>query len=125
MFRITVATAAAIVIGTPAAAMQAQGPAAAPAPTARADVICQNVVSAERGAKPYELCLTKAEWEAKKQADAKDPNRVVCRYQEASNSRFKSYKVCMSAAEWENQRQLERQAVERIQSGTCVRGAGC
>ncbi len=87
--------------------------------------VCKHVVSAEKGAKPYELCLTKAEWEAKKRADAKNPNRMVCRYEEAPGTRFKSNKICMTAAEWENQRQLERQQIDHIQRSTCVGGAGC
>jgi hypothetical protein len=87
--------------------------------------ICRQVVDHQPGAKPYELCLTEAEWDAKKKADAKNPNRTVCRYQAAPGSRFKSYKVCMTAAEWENQRQLERQAIEQIQRNVCVPGAGC
>jgi len=33
--------------------------------------------------------------------------------------------VCLTAAEWENQRQLERRDVERMQSLSCVPGAGC
>ena len=87
--------------------------------------ICKMVVSAERGAKPYELCMTREEWDAKKIADAKDANRLVCRYEEQSGTRFRSTKVCMTAAEWWNQRQRERQEVERIQMQTCVQGAGC
>ena len=93
--------------------------------TAGPGQICKHVVAAEPGTKPYQLCLTKAQWEAKKKSDARDPNRTVCRYVERSGSIFKSYKVCMTAAEWENQRQLERQQVDRIQRGSCVAGAGC
>jgi hypothetical protein len=87
--------------------------------------ICKMVVSAEIGAKPYQMCMTKAEWEAKRIADAKDPNRMVCHYAEESGTRFRSAKVCMTAIEWENQRQLDRREVERIQMQTCVPGAGC
>ena len=87
--------------------------------------VCKHVVSAEQGTKPYRVCLTKAEWKSKEAADAKNPNRIVCRYVEHSGSKFKSYKVCMTAAEWENSRQRDRQALERIQSSTCVFGAGC
>ena len=96
---------------------------AAPAPDPAR--ICKMVVSAERGAKPYELCMSKAEWDAKKIADAKDATRMVCRYQEDIKTRFRSFKVCMTAAEWENNRLAERQAIERIQNGTCVPGGGC
>lgn len=88
-------------------------------------VICKKVVSAESGTKPFDMCMTKAEWAAKKKADAKDPNRMVCRYEQASGSRLKSLKICLTAAEWQNQRQLDRQAIDKLQATTCVRGAGC
>lgn len=87
--------------------------------------VCKTVVGAERGAKPYELCMTSAQWKAKKVADSKDANRIVCRYQEQLGSRFRSYKVCMPAAEWDNQRLRERQAIDQIQMRSCVRGGGC
>jgi hypothetical protein len=87
--------------------------------------VCETVVSAERGAKPYKLCMTRAEWKAKKIADAKDPNRIVCHYQELPGTRFRSAKVCMPASEWDNQRLRERQAIEQIQMRTCVHGSGC
>ena len=86
---------------------------------------CKYVVSVDEGAKPYRLCMSKAEWAAKKLADAKNPNRKVCRYDQASGTRFRSHKICMTAAEWENQRQLERQAIDNLQRRTCVHGGGC
>ena len=125
MPRFAGAVAAAFFFASAAAAHVPQKQSGAAQATGPEQQICRHVVSNERGAKPYELCMTKAVWDAKKAADAKDPNRKVCRYQEASVSRFKSYKVCMTEVDWENQRQVERQAVERIQSSTCVRGAGC
>ena len=94
-------------------------------PAAGTAKVCKTVVSAERGAKPYDLCLTQAEWDAKKIADAKDANRIVCRYESDSKTRFRSFKVCMTAAEWENARLADRQLLERIQMQTCVQGAGC
>ena len=102
--------------GTPAASKPAQP---------ELPKICRSVVSAEPGAKPHQLCMTAAEWDAKRIADAKDPNRVVCHYQEQSGTRFRSTKVCMTALEWWNQQQLDRREVERIQMQTCVAGAGC
>jgi len=87
--------------------------------------ICKKVVAATLGAKPYELCMTRAEWDAKKIADAKDANRIVCRYQEQIGTRFRSAKVCMPASDWENLRLADRQAVEHIQRQSCVPGAGC
>lgn len=56
---------------------------------------------------------------------AKDPNRKVCELVELSGSKFNKKRVCMTAAEWENARLADRQAVERIQMGACVRGGGC
>jgi hypothetical protein len=80
--------------------------------------VCKTVVSAEPGAKPYQLCMTQAEWEAKKIADAKDANRIVCHYEEVPGQRFRSTKVCMPASEWDVQRMRERQEVERVQMQT-------
>ena len=108
---------------TPAVAIQTPAPALSPPPAEK--LVCKHVVSAERGSKPRPLCMTKAEWAAKKLADSKDPNRIVCRYEQNSRSKFDSFKICMSAAEWQNQRQLEREHVERIQNGVCVAGGGC
>ena len=87
--------------------------------------ICQMVVSAERGAKPYQLCLNRSEWDAKKVADAKNANRMVCHYQERPGTKFRSAKVCMTAAEWQNEKIRNRQAVEQIQMRSCVPGGGC
>ena len=80
--------------------------------------VCKTVVSAEPGAKPHKLCMTRAEWDAKKVADAKDANRIVCRYEEVPGTRFRSRKVCQPASEWDNQRQLQRQELERVQMQT-------
>lgn len=88
-------------------------------------LVCKKVLSAETGSKPQPLCMTKSQWAAKKIADAKDPNRVVCHYEQSSRSKFQSTKVCMTAVEWVNHRQMERDFVERIQSGVCVKGGGC
>jgi hypothetical protein len=87
--------------------------------------ICKSVVSAEPGAKPYQMCMTRAEWEAKKIADAKDPNRMVCQYIEESGTRFRSAKVCMTAMEWQRQRTADREAIDQIQRQSCVPGGGC
>ena len=87
--------------------------------------VCKTVVSAEPGAKPYKLCMSRAEWDAKKIADAKDANRIVCRYEEVPGSRFRSKKICQPASAWDEQRLRDRQAVDQIQRSTCVPGAGC
>jgi hypothetical protein len=108
-----------------AAAPATDGSSAPQAPTTDELKICKSVVSAEPGARPYQLCMTKGEWEAKKIADAKDPNRMVCQYIEESGTRFRSAKVCMTAMEWENQRHADREAIEQIQRQSCVPGGGC
>ena len=69
--------------------------------------------------------MTKAEWEAKKVADLKDANRIVCRYEQQPGTRFRSAKICMPASQWAEQRRLEREAIDHIQQSTCVYGAGC
>jgi len=119
--------AAGLAVGGVSFASTSSDQASAPAATQAPDQpkICKMVVSAERGAKPYQMCMTKAEWDAKKIADAKDPNRMICHYEEQVGTRFRSNKVCMTAMEWENARQADRREVERIQMQTCVPGAGC
>ena len=87
--------------------------------------VCKTVVSAEIGSKPFKLCLTAAEWKARKLAESKNVNRMVCRYQEQPGTRFRSYKICLPQSEWDNQRLRERQAIEQIQMRSCVPGAGC
>jgi hypothetical protein len=87
--------------------------------------ICKTVVNAEVGSKPYRMCLTAAEWKARKVAESKNANRMVCRYQEQPGTRFRSYKICLPQSEWDNQRLRERQAIEQIQMRSCVPGAGC
>jgi hypothetical protein len=96
-----------------------------PASTPEQPKVCKKVVDATPGSKPYDLCLTRAAWEAKKLADAKDPNRMVCKYTESPVTRFRSYKICMTAMEWERQRQEDRAAIDHIQRQSCVPGGGC
>lgn len=83
-------------------------------------LVCQTVVTAEPGTKPYKLCKTQAEWTAQKLADSKNANRIICRYEEVPGTRFRSRKVCQSASEWATQRLLQRQDVERIQMQTPI-----
>jgi len=56
---------------------------------------------------------------------ARDPNEVICKKEEVLGSRLQSRKVCMTRAEWSEQRSLDRQNVERSQTNTCQRQAGC
>jgi len=92
-----------------------------PAPNAE-PVKCEYVVSADPGAKPTQMCLTKSEWAAKKKVDASDPNRIVCHYEEEPGTRFASRKICMSAAQWDDRKLQDRQDVERIQLQSAGRG---
>jgi hypothetical protein len=80
--------------------------------------VCEMVVTAERNVKPYKLCMTRAEWQAKKIADAKDANRIICHYEEQMGTRFRSAKVCMPASEWDDIRRLQRQELEQVQMQT-------
>lgn len=118
----SVVAAAALAFASASSADQTSQSAASPAGVPK---VCQYVVSADPGAKPYELCLTREEWTAKKLADSKDANRQVCHYEETPGTRLRSRKVCMTATEWAEQRRLEREAVEKIQQSVCVPGAGC
>ncbi len=54
-----------------------------------------------------------------------DPNQVVCEKQDVLGSRLQSRRVCMTRAQWAEKRQLDRQNIERNQTGTCQRQAGC
>ena len=87
--------------------------------------VCKMVASDKPNTKPFELCMTKAEWDAKAIADARDANRIVCHYEDEPGTRLRSRKICQPASAWNEQRQSEREAVERIQAQTCVPGAGC
>ena len=58
-------------------------------------------------------------------AKASDPNEVVCERQESTGSRLQSKKVCMTRAQWADKRLQDRQDLERVQRGVCVKSAGC
>jgi hypothetical protein len=93
--------------------------------TTAPDKICRFVVTAEPGAKPYQLCMTAPEWAAKKRADEKDINRIVCRYEQAPGTRITAQKTCQPAWQWAEQERLEREAVQDLQMRSCVPGGGC
>lgn len=44
-----------------------------------------------------------------------DPNRVVCKYSDETNSRLSRRKVCHTAAEWAEQRRLDQQYLRQNQ----------
>lgn len=116
----------ALATATVTTAQQAAAPAnVQAAPTSSSERICQMVVNPNVGATPYKLCLTKAEWDAKKLADSKDANRIVCHFEQDPQSRFRSNKICQPQSAWDEQRRVERESVEQIQRSVCVAGAGC
>src|SRR5262245_40679675 len=112
---------AAIAIAT-ATASAATQPVAPGQPTPPGAPRSCKMVTDNRASKPFEMCLTRAEWDAKAMADAKDPNRIVCHYEEEPGTRLRARKVCMTAAEWATQRQADREVTDRIQMQTCVPG---
>ncbi len=120
MFRIM--TLAAFALGSAVYAAP-QSPSAVGA--ANAPLACKFVVTAESGAKPFQMCLTKSEWAQREAKANRDANRIVCRYQEVPGSRFRSKKICQPASAWAEHRRLEREQVEQIQRSVCVAGAGC
>jgi hypothetical protein len=71
------------------------------------------------------LVATSATAQDDSKRKARDPNEVVCKKEEVLGSRLQTRKVCMTRAEWAEQRQLDRQNVERSQTNTCQRQAGC
>lgn len=90
-----------------------------------ADKVCKYVTTPERGSKPFQMCMTKAEWAAKEARDAKDPNRIVCRYEDVPGSKLKGRKVCQPASQWAEDRAMHREQVELMQKKACIPGAGC
>lgn len=54
-----------------------------------------------------------------------DPNEVICRKEPVVGSRLQMSKTCMTRAQWAEQRQQDRQAIERVQAGSCQRQGGC
>lgn len=51
-----------------------------------------------------------------KSADASDPNRVICRTENATGSRLSSQKRCMTAQEWAEAKRIDRQDIEKVQA---------
>lgn len=139
MIRIVTASAfifgIAVAAGGAAAVAQQQ-----PAPTATtiqsqparstedAKITCKYVVAAgpSRENKPYRMCMSKSDWALKDANDAKDANRIVCKYQEdPASPKLRGYKICQPASEWAEQERMEREHILRIQMGTCAPGQPC
>lgn len=127
MFRLITAAVAITIGSAVSGSPQALASSAAPASDGAGDgqVVCKYVVSAQRGAKPFQMCLTKSQWAAKEAKDSADLNRIECRYEEAIGSKLKSRKVCQPASEWAQQRRMHREQVQDIQMRVCVPGGGC
>lgn len=53
---------------------------------------------------------------AGKDANATDPNKLVCRTVEITGSRLGKKRICHTAEEWAEQRALDRQQIERQQA---------
>lgn len=116
---------AALAGGSVAFAQQPGVPAASVQGSSDSQKVCQYVVDAGQGKTPYKLCLTKDEWAAKKLADERDANRIVCHYEQDPATRFRSAKVCMPQSAWDEARRLDREAVEGVHRSVCVSGGGC
>ncbi len=84
--------------------------------TAAAAIVAASLVS---------LVATSAAAQEDGKRKGRDLNEVVCKKEEVLGSRLQSRKVCMTRAQWAEQRQLDRQNVERSQTNTCQRQAGC
>ena len=87
--------------------------------------VCKMVATDKPNTKPFEMCMSKAEWEAKAIADAKDANRIVCHYEEEPGTRLRNRKICQPASAWNARTAGDREQVEGLQMKTCVPGAGC
>jgi hypothetical protein len=87
--------------------------------------ICKYVLASDPGALPYQLCQSKAQWDALMAQYAKDANRMVCHYEEEPGTMLGGHKLCGPLSAWEARREQARETTERIQMSTCVPGAGC
>jgi hypothetical protein len=56
---------------------------------------------------------------------ARDPNEMICKKEEVLGSRLQTRKVCLTRAQWAEQRVIDRHNVEKSQTNTCQRQAGC
>jgi hypothetical protein len=119
--------ASAVVLGAAGAGATAIAQSPPPNPS-DSKIVCKYVVAAgpSRENKPYRMCMSKSDWAMKDARDAKDPNRIVCKYQEdPSAPKLWGYKICQPASEWAEQERMEREHIQRIQMGTCAPGQPC
>jgi hypothetical protein len=128
MIRFTTAAVAILFASAAIAAQDNSPPSATLAPNAASGddkVICHYVLTADRGSKPYRLCMTKAKWKLAQRRDASDPNRIECHIEENPATRLGSYKICQPASAWQDRQREARETIEQIQRGSCVPGGGC
>jgi hypothetical protein len=58
-------------------------------------------------------------------SNKRDPNKMVCENEEVIGSRLATKRVCMTRAQWAERQRADRALVERSQTGSCERQAGC
>jgi len=108
-----------------ASSIVATAQASAYSPQPANETVCKFVTTPERGTKPFQMCLTKAEWAAMEERAAQDANRIVCRYEDVPGSKLKGRKVCQPASQWAADKAMHREQVEIMQQKACVPGGGC
>ena len=80
--------------------------------------VCKYVLASDPGAEPYQLCQTKAQWDALEAQYAKDANRMVCHYEDEPGTKLGWHKLCGPLSAWEARQQQAREATEKIQMMT-------
>ena len=120
-----IALAGVVALGAGGVAIASANQTAAEAASSGPAKVCKMVATDKPNTKPFEMCMTKAEWEAKAIADAKDANRIVCHYEEEPGTRLRNRKICQPASAWNARTAGDREQVEGLQMKTCVPGAGC
>ena len=127
MIKLILSTAAILSASMASAAEAGQAPEAAVQSATADDTVCKYVVAAGRARdnKPYQLCQSKEAWAAKAAADAKNANRMICRYEEVTASRLRVGKQCQTADKWAQDELEARQHVQEIQARTCQGQGPC
>jgi hypothetical protein len=109
----------AILFTTPAATVSTPQQAAnAPSASDDSKIVCQYVLGSEPNAQPYQLCQSKAQWDALEAQYAKDANRMVCHYEELPGTKLGAHKICGPQSAWEARQQAAREQTEKIQMQT-------
>jgi predicted phage-related endonuclease len=53
---------------------------------------------------------------ARSSAEAKDPNKVICKSEEVTGSRLQTKKTCLTVQQWDDLEQQQRHQIEKIQT---------